>query len=208
MRKKKKKLTRAQKAAHKKRQNEYMTVFVNGQQKRVKRSQAIDGISVDEFIKYNADPTWLHQNEMWEYIEEGKVEYLSQGNMPSTEKEWVEEISKAYLDAFDAIPFGKFVGQEIKPEDLFHLGPAVCLKFRGLEQTKSNLKMATDAALTSYAATKEIVGDLFDIPQMAFAFSYLASHYGLGLIGDYESTKILDYIEKKLSYLLESTRKK
>jgi hypothetical protein len=29
----------------------------------------IDGIPVDEFIARNADPLWLHQNEMWEYIE-------------------------------------------------------------------------------------------------------------------------------------------
>ncbi len=208
MTKKKKKLTPAQKAAKKKRKKDYMTVFINGKQKRVKRPQTIDGMDVDEFIKNNADPIWLHQNGMWEYIEEGTDEYLSQNNMPSTEKEWLEEISKAYLDARDVIPFGKFVGQKIKPEDLFHLGPAVCLKFRGLEQTKSNLKKATDAALTSYVVTQEIVGDLFDIPQMAFAFSYIASHYGLDLIGDDECTRILDYIEKKLGYLLELTEEK
>jgi len=185
-----------------------MTVFINGKQKRIKRPQTINGISVDEFIKNNADPIWLHQNEMWEYMNEGQDEYLYQSNMPSTEKEWLKEIAKAYLDAFDAIPFGKFVGQNIKSENLFHLGPAVCLKFRGLEQTKSNLKTATDAALTSYVATKEIVGDLFDIPQMAFAFSYIASHYGLDLIGDKECTSILDYTEENISYLCELTQEK
>lgn len=46
-----------------------MTIFVNGKQKRVKRPPTIDGIPVDEFILQNADPIWLHQNEMWEYIE-------------------------------------------------------------------------------------------------------------------------------------------
>ncbi len=208
MTKKKKKLDPAQKAAKKKRKKEHMTVFNNGKQKRVKRPKTVDGIGVDEFIKNNADPIWLHQNEMWEYTEKGKGEYLSKNNMPSTEKEWLGEIAKAYLEACDVIPFGKFVGQKIKPEDLFHLGPAVCLKFRGLEQTKSNLKKATDAALTSYVATKEVVGDLFDIPQMAFAFSYIASHYGLDLIGDDECVRILDYIEEKLGYLCELTQKK
>ena len=207
MTKKKKKLTAAQKAAKKKRQKEYMTVFMNGKQKRVKRPPTIDGMSVDEFIRNNADPIWLHQNEMWEYIEEDEEEYWCQDNMPSTEKEWLEEISKAYLEAFDTIPFGKFVGQKIKPEDLFHLGPAVCLKFRGMEQTKSNLKKATDAALTSYVATKEVVGDLFDIPQTAFAFSYIASHYGLDLIGENESTNILEYIEENLSQLVDLSNK-
>ena len=46
-----------------------MTIFINGKQKRVKRPPTIDGMDVDEFIRRNADPIWLHQNEMWEYIE-------------------------------------------------------------------------------------------------------------------------------------------
>ena len=29
----------------------------------------IDGMDVYEFIRRNADPIWLHQNEMWEYLE-------------------------------------------------------------------------------------------------------------------------------------------
>jgi hypothetical protein len=69
MAKPKKKLTSAQKAAKKKRQLEYMTVFMNGKQKRVKRPVNIDGMDVDEFIRNNADPIWLHQNEMWEDID-------------------------------------------------------------------------------------------------------------------------------------------
>ena len=63
-------MTVAQKAAKKKRRKEYMTIFVYGKQKRVKRPPTIDGIPVDEFIRQNADPIWLHQNEMWEYIEQ------------------------------------------------------------------------------------------------------------------------------------------
>ena len=27
------------------------------------------GMDMDEFIQENADPIWLHQNEMWEYIQ-------------------------------------------------------------------------------------------------------------------------------------------
>lgn len=74
MAKQKRKLTPAQKAAKKKRQQEYMTIFINGKQKRVKRPLTIDGMDVDEFIKRNADPLWLHQNEMWEYIDESEDE--------------------------------------------------------------------------------------------------------------------------------------
>ena len=70
MAKQKKKLTAAQKAAKKERQKEYMTVFINGKQKRVKRPPTIDGMDPDEYIRQNADPIWLHQNEMWEYMED------------------------------------------------------------------------------------------------------------------------------------------
>ena len=68
MGKPKRKLTAAQKAEKKRRQKEFMTIFINGKQKRVKRPPTIDGMDPDEFIRRNADPIWLHQNEMWEYL--------------------------------------------------------------------------------------------------------------------------------------------
>jgi Uma2 family endonuclease len=36
--------------------------------KRVRRAPTIEGMDVDEFIRRNADPIWLHQNELWEYM--------------------------------------------------------------------------------------------------------------------------------------------
>ena len=81
MAKVKKKLTAAQKRARKKakaeRQKKYMWVFMNGKQVRVKRPLTIDGMDVDEYIQQNADPIWLHQNEMWEYIQTDEDEELS-----------------------------------------------------------------------------------------------------------------------------------
>lgn len=65
----KRKLTAAEKRAKKERKKKYQWIFINGKQVRVKRSELIDGMPVDEFIARNADPLWLHQNEMWEYIE-------------------------------------------------------------------------------------------------------------------------------------------
>jgi hypothetical protein len=65
----KRKLTPAEKAQKKKRQMEYMTIFINGKQKRVKRPPTIDGIDLDDFIQSNADQIWLHQNGMWEDLE-------------------------------------------------------------------------------------------------------------------------------------------
>lgn len=47
-------------------------VFVNGRQKWIRRRPPlIDGMEEDEFILRNADPIWLHQNEMWWCITEG-----------------------------------------------------------------------------------------------------------------------------------------
>jgi len=77
----KKKLTTAQKRARKiakaERQKKYMWVFMNGKQVRVKRPPTIEGIDADEYIQQNADPIWLHQNEMWEYIQTDEDEELS-----------------------------------------------------------------------------------------------------------------------------------
>lgn len=65
----KRKLNAREKAEKKRRQKEFMFIFINGTQKRVRRPPTIDGMDVDEFIRQNADPIWLHQNEMWEYME-------------------------------------------------------------------------------------------------------------------------------------------
>jgi len=50
-----------------------MTIFIGGKQKRVKRPPTVEGMDVDEFIRRNADPIWLHQNEMWEVLHEGEM---------------------------------------------------------------------------------------------------------------------------------------
>lgn len=47
-----------------------MTIFINGKQKRVKRPPTIEGLPVDEFIRTNAGPIWLFQNEMYEELYE------------------------------------------------------------------------------------------------------------------------------------------
>jgi hypothetical protein len=70
MAKQKRKLTPAERRAKARRRAEFMTVFVNGKQKSVRRPVLIEGLEPDEFIRRNADPIWLHQNEMWEYMPE------------------------------------------------------------------------------------------------------------------------------------------
>ena len=65
MTKQKQKLTAEQKAEKKRLRETYMWIFINGKQKRVKRPPTIDGLPVDEFIRRNADPIWLYQNEFF-----------------------------------------------------------------------------------------------------------------------------------------------
>ncbi len=69
MAKEKRKLTREEKKKKRRRKKEYMTIFVNGKQKRVKRPPTINGIPVEEYIRRNAGAMWLYQCEMWEYID-------------------------------------------------------------------------------------------------------------------------------------------
>jgi hypothetical protein len=64
----KRKLTAAQRRARRERKQKFMTIFINGKQKRVPRPQLIDGLPVDEFIARNVDPIWLHQNGLWEMM--------------------------------------------------------------------------------------------------------------------------------------------
>ena len=88
--KQKRKLTRAEKAEKKRRRELYQTIFINGKQKSVRREPLIDGLPVDEFIRRNADPVWLVQNEMWEELYElesadsARPEQPSNGNLPTT----------------------------------------------------------------------------------------------------------------------------
>lgn len=70
MKKPKRKRTAAEKSARKQRREEYMTIFIGGKQKRIKRPPTVVGMDIDEFIRRNANPIWLHQNEMWEVLYE------------------------------------------------------------------------------------------------------------------------------------------
>jgi hypothetical protein len=63
------KLTTAEKRARRERKRKFMTIFLNGKQKRVPRPELIDGLPVEEFIASNADPIWLHENGLWELMD-------------------------------------------------------------------------------------------------------------------------------------------
>jgi len=92
MTKVKRKLTpaqkRARKAAKTERQRKYEWVFINGKQVRIERPPTVDGMPVDQFIEENADPVWLHQNEMCELM---PVEETTFGLEPSMEPDAAED---------------------------------------------------------------------------------------------------------------------
>ena len=107
-----------------------------------------------------------------------------QKKLPETPEKWLQEIVEAYKDAREAITFGSAAGAEITEHNLFHLAPLVCLKFRGIKQSKRLQQRATDAALSSYVGNKDSRSEVMRSPIMAFSLCYVASHYGLNLIDE------------------------
>jgi len=128
-------------------------------------------------------------------------------NIPATPEQWLQEIAAAYKDAYDAIPFGPLTGQKFTENDLFHLTPAICLKFRNIKSTKALHKKVTEAMLSSYVATKDNVDGIFDNPHVAFPFCYLASHFGMELMTEYEVEEIMVYIEDHQTELSKAIKK-
>jgi hypothetical protein len=114
--------------------------------------------------------------------------------MATTPDEWLIDIADAYIDAWTAIPFGIFVGESIAESDLFQVAPQVCLKFRGMDQSRSNVGKATEAMLLSYTATQVRDEEMFCDPQIAFAFAYLASHFGMDLLSGSQVSDIMEFI--------------
>lgn len=47
----------------------FETVFISGKMKRIRRPPMIDGTTVEDFIRSNANPIFLHQEGLWEYLE-------------------------------------------------------------------------------------------------------------------------------------------
>ena len=133
-----------------------------------------------------------------------RVKQARRNHLPSSPEEWFEEIRAAYQDARKAIPFGPLVGHRFGEEQLFHLAPAVALKFRDLPARKVTLKRATEAALSSYVANRERQASVLSDPRLAFAFCYLASHYGLGLVEVATVEAVMRFVERNAGRLTET----
>jgi hypothetical protein len=119
---------------------------------------------------------------------------FSARQFPQHPVEWLHEIDDAYRDAHETLPFMPLVGVMPSENKLFHLAPRVAVKFRGLPL--SRIDTATEAALSSYVASQELAGSAFDDPYLAFAFCYLASHFGLGLISEECIQEVMAFLEE------------
>jgi hypothetical protein len=118
--------------------------------------------------------------------------------IPGSPQAWLAEIEVAYQDAAETMPFGPLVDTTIRQADLLHLAPQVGLKFRGIKGTPSAQKKATEAALVSYVATSSRLRGERDDPRVAFAFCYLAAHFGLDLLSQEQAQDILDWVEGRV----------
>jgi hypothetical protein len=116
--------------------------------------------------------------------------------VPESLEAWLVEIAGAYRDAAEAIPFGPVVGARLGEGELFHIAPSVALKLRGLPRSRRQLSRASEAALASYIANRDVDPEVFANPHLSFAFCYLASHHGLGLLGEAQTEKVMDYVER------------
>jgi hypothetical protein len=115
--------------------------------------------------------------------------------LPTSREAWLNEIARALRDASEAIPFGPRAGASFGAAELFHLGPVIAFKVRGIRRSKRALREITEAALASYVATaSEGAGSLTD-PRVAFAFTYLTSHFALDLLTEDQVAELMDYIE-------------
>ena len=113
--------------------------------------------------------------------------------IPQNRSEWLLEIADAYKDARDTLPFMPLVGVDPNEAQLFHLAPHVMVKFRGLPRSQSDA--AVEAALCSYVASKEKTEAALDDPYLAFAFCYLASHFGLDLVSQETIEDVMAFLE-------------
>lgn len=111
-------------------------------------------------------------------------------DLPDGFDNWLTDIGDAYADA-----------AESEEEDLFHLGPPVCLKRRGLTLTEEQREEVTEVAIGSYLATKEKHPGVMDNPLAAFTFSYLASHFALDLMTKEQVDIIMTVAEENLSQI-------
>ncbi len=117
--------------------------------------------------------------------------------LPKNPVEWMEEIRDAMLDACDTEPFGILTGHPITADNLFHLAPLICLKFRGRKTRGAEADRVAKTALANYVANSDQHG-LESRPMLAFVLCYVGAHLALDLLNEQDAEVILNYCEEHL----------
>lgn len=124
---------------------------------------------------------------------------------PASPVAWLDEIAWGYLDAAEVM----LLDPEIEEKDIFHLAPAVCVKYRKITPAKKSIIIATQAALTSYVATTGQDPTALVKPHLAFAFCYLTAHFGLDVVTEVEVSDLMDFVvehEQQLAEMIDAAR--
>ena len=122
--------------------------------------------------------------------------------IPSSDSEWLEEVRRAFANASEVQLLAGLAGAPVDPDSVAILAPNLCAKFRGLPPSGRKFNQAKEAALSSYAANYESKSEVFAFPEVAFAFSYVVSHYGYDLITEEQACRIMDYFMDHAKRLL------
>lgn len=118
---------------------------------------------------------------------------LSMKPIPTTDSAWLDEVRHAFADASEALPFMELLGNKAGPASIFTIAPNLCAKFRGLPASGQEFDRAKEMALASYVASSDTHAEVFAFPEVAFAFCYVASHLGYGLISKDDAARLLDH---------------
>ena len=100
---------------------------------------------------------------------------------PRSSEDWLAEIA-ADLDAREAIPFGDLLGEPFREADLFHWRPPWPSSFEAVRARHAAERVQTKLRLPATPQTSRRTQAFSNDPHLAFAFCYLASHYGLRLL--------------------------
>ena len=120
--------------------------------------------------------------------------------LPCTPAQWLAEIRLAIADASEAKLFSP-PEDTVTDDNLFHLAPLVCLKFRGRKRDGAEASRVTEVALANHVAnsTGEATGHgVNEKPMLAFAVCYVAAHLALDLLDEQQADAILAYCENHL----------
>jgi hypothetical protein len=127
---------------------------------------------------------------------------ISVNPIPTTNSAWLDEVRSAFADASTALPFKKLLGKNANPAFFPVIASSLCAKYRDVPTSGHEFDLAAEATLASYEASAIYHAKSFEVPEVTFAFCYVASHFCYGLISEAETGRILGYLMDRADVLL------